>query len=263
MKATTIRTLRESKRGKKRFACITSYDASFARVAEEAGIEVILVGDSLGMVLQGHASTLPVSVADICYHTGCVSRATSLPLVIADMPFMSYATAEQALANAASLMQAGAHMVKVEGGEWLTGTISLLEERGIPVCGHLGLTPQSVNSFGGFVVQGRDPAKARKILEDAIALEAAGASLLVLECIPRDLAAEITARLEIPVIGIGAGAATDGQVLVMHDMLGLNPKPPRFVRNFLTDGRDIRAAFEAFANAVRDGSFPQDEHSFA
>jgi len=262
MKAVTIRTLQEMKRERRRFCCLTAYDASFARLAAAAGIETILVGDSLGMVLQGHASTLPVTIDEMAYHTRCVSRGASPALVIADMPFMSYATPDDAMRNAALLMQAGAHMVKIEGGAWLADTVRLLSERGVPVCAHLGLTPQSVNSFGGFVVQGRDPAGAQRIMDDCRTIAAAGAALLVLECVPRTLAADITAQLPIPVIGIGAGAGTDAQVLVMHDMLGMNPRPPRFVQNFLTAGRDIAGAFAAYAAAVRDGSFPQPEHGF-
>lgn len=262
MKGITIRTLQEMKREQRRFCCITSYDASFARLAAQTGIETILVGDSLGMVLQGHTSTLPVTVEDMAYHTRCVARSAAPALVISDMPFMSYARSEQAMLNAAKLMQAGAQVVKLEGGAWLAETVRLLAERGIPVCAHLGLTPQSVNSFGGFIVQGRDPAAARQILADARTLTEAGASLLVLECVPRSLAAEITAAVSIPVIGIGAGGATNAQVLVMHDLLGMNPRPPRFVQNFLTDGRDIAEAFAAYAAAVRDGSFPRPEHGF-
>lgn len=262
MKAVTVRTLRGMKREKRRFSCVTAYDASFARVAEAAGIETILVGDSLGMVLQGHPTTLPVTVADMCYHTASVSRAVSRPLVIADMPFMSYSSQADALENASRLMRAGAHMVKMEGGAWLAGTVRALTERGVPVCGHLGLTPQSVNSFGGWIVQGRDPEDAQRILADAAELQNAGAAMLVLECVPRTLAAEVTARVDMPVIGIGAGAATDAQVLVMHDLLGINTRPPRFVRNFLADGGSIHGALEAYAGAVRDGSFPAPEHGF-
>ena len=255
MKAVTVRTLRDMKREKQRFSCVTAYDASFARVAEAAGIETLLVGDSLGMVLQGHPTTLPVTIADMCYHTASVSRAVSRPLVIADMPFMSYGSQAGALENASRLMRAGAHMVKMEGGAWLSGSVRALTERGVPVCGHLGLTPQSVNSFGGWIVQGRDPADAQRILTDAAELEDAGAAMLVLECVPRTL-------VDIPVIGIGAGGATDAQVLVMHDLLGMNARPPRFVRNFLTDGGSIHGALEAYAKAVRDGSFPAPEHGF-
>jgi 3-methyl-2-oxobutanoate hydroxymethyltransferase len=262
MKAVTIRTLQEMKRERKRFCCLTAYDASFARAAAHAGIETILVGDSLGMVLQGHTSTIPVTIDDMVYHTRCVSRGAAPALVIGDMPFMSYATPEDAMRNGALLLQAGAHVVKLEGGEWLADSVRKLSERGVPVCAHLGLTPQSVNSFGGFVVQGRDPAQARRIVDDARALADAGAVLLVLECVPRALAAEVTALIPIPVIGIGAGSATDAQVLVMHDMLGLNPRPPRFVRNFMAGAADIAGAFATYAAAVRDGSFPAPEHGF-
>lgn len=214
------------------------------------------------MTLQGHASTVPVTVAEMAYHTRCVSRGSGRALVIADMPFMSYATPAEAMRNAASLMQAGAHVVKLEGGAWLVETVRALVERGIPVCGHLGLTPQSVNSFGGFVVQGRDPVAARRIVEDALALEAAGADILVLECVPRALAAEVSATIRIPVIGIGAGPATDAQVLVMYDLLGLTPRPPRFVKNFLAEAGSVQDALLAYAGAVREGSFPRQEHGF-
>lgn len=252
----------QAMKGGDKIIMVTAYDYPTARVVEAAGLEAILVGDSLGMVLQGHTSTLPVTVEDMAYHTRCVARSAAPALVISDMPFMSYARSEQAMLNAAKLMQAGAQVVKLEGGAWLAETVRLLAERGIPVCAHLGLTPQSVNSFGGFIVQGRDPAAARQILADARTLTEAGASLLVLECVPRSLAAEITAAASIPVIGIGAGGATDAQVLVMHDLLGMNPRPPRFVQNFLTDGRGIAEAFAAYAAAVRDGSFPRPEHGF-
>ncbi|MCB1631167.1 MAG: 3-methyl-2-oxobutanoate hydroxymethyltransferase [Pseudomonadales bacterium] len=262
MKGVTIRTLQAMKRDGQRFCCVTAYDASFARTAAQAGIETILVGDSLGMVLQGHSSTIPVTIEDMAYHTRCVARGAAPALVIGDMPFMSYATPEQAMHSATALMQAGAQVVKLEGGAWLAATVNLLAERGVPVCAHLGLTPQSVNSFGGFVVQGRDPAAAQRIADDARTLADAGAALLVLECVPRALAVEITRTVSIPVIGIGAGAATDAQVLVMHDMLGMNPRAPRFVQNFMTDGRDIAGAFAAYAAAVRDGSFPRPEHGF-
>jgi 3-methyl-2-oxobutanoate hydroxymethyltransferase len=262
MKAVTIRTLRDLKRDGKRFVCVTAYDASFARAADAAGIETLLVGDSLGMVLQGHRSTVPVTVADMAYHTRCVAAAAGRALVIGDMPFMSYASTADALANATTLMQAGAHMVKMEGGEWLLESVRALTQAGVPVCGHLGLTPQSVNIFGGFVAQGRDPEAAQRIERDARALAESGAQLLVLECVPRALAATITTALSIPVIGIGAGAATDAQVLVLHDLLGLNSRPPRFVKDFLAGSGSIQGALEAFAHAVRDGTFPQPEHGF-
>lgn len=262
MPRVTTRTLHQLKVEGRKFTSLTAYDSTFARLIDEAGVEVILIGDSLGMVLQGHDSTLPVTIADMAYHTACVARTTVNALVIADLPFMTYATSEQTLTNAAALMRAGAHMVKLEGGAWLAETIDLLTRRGVPVCAHLGLTPQSVNVFGGFRVQGRNAEQARLIFDDARTLVDAGAALLVLECVPRDLAARITQSVDAPVIGIGAGADTDGQVLVMHDMLGLNPRPPRFVRDFLADSDNIPAAFRAFAEAVRDGSFPAPEHGF-
>jgi 3-methyl-2-oxobutanoate hydroxymethyltransferase len=262
MKSVTIRTLREFKQAGRRFACVTAYDASFARAADAVGIETILVGDSLGMVLQGQRDTVRVSVEDMAYHTRCVAAGTTTALIIADMPFMSYASTADALANGARLMQAGAHMVKLEGGAWLAETVRALTERGIPVCGHLGLTPQSVNIFGGFVAQGRDPEAAERICDDARALADAGAQLLVLECVPRALGARVTADVPMPVIGIGAGASTDAQVLVLHDLLGLNPRAPRFVRDFLAVGGSIPGALKAYADAVRDGSFPEPAHGF-
>ena len=217
-KITTASLLNMKQQGEK-ISTITAYDASFAKLFDQAGIHAILIGDSLGMVLQGQDSTLPVTIEDMAYHSRCVKRGVEESLIIADMPFMSYASQEQALANAALLMQAGASMVKIEGGAWLNGTISALVERGVPVCAHLGLTPQSVNILGGFKVQGRDDDKAQQMIADAKALEAAGAQLLVLECIPATLGEAITQALTIPTIGIGAGKDTDGQILVMHDAL--------------------------------------------
>ncbi len=205
LRKVTITSLQAHKAAGEKFAVVAAYDASFARLIEQAGIEVILVGDSLGMVLQGHDSTLPVTIDDMAYHTQCVSRGCSKPLIIGDMPFASYSTKEQALTNAAALMRAGAHMVKLEGGEWLLESIKAITEQGIPVCAHLGLTPQSVNAFGGFKVQGRDSAQAKAILADAKKVEQAGASLLVLECVPTALAGTISQALTIPVIGIGGG----------------------------------------------------------
>jgi 3-methyl-2-oxobutanoate hydroxymethyltransferase len=262
MPTISIPQLHAKKAAGEKFAVLTAYDASFARMAAEAGIEALLVGDSLGMVLQGHATTLPVTVTDMAYHTAAVARGNAGALVVSDLPFGSYSTAIQTLENAATLMRAGAHVVKLEGGAWLAETIHLLTERGIPVCGHLGLTPQSVNSFGGYKVQGRQPEQARRMVEDAKAVEAAGASLLVLECVPQALAAEISALLRIPVIGIGAGAQTDAQVLVLHDMLGLNPRPPKFVRDFMQGADSVHGAISAYRNAVLDGSFPAREHTF-
>lgn len=262
MDSVTINTLQAHKAASKKFSVITAYDATFARLIEAAGIEVILVGDSLGNVLQGHDSTLPVTLADIAYHTQCVRRGCSKPLIIADMPFGSYATLEQTLDSAATLMRAGAHMVKLEGGEWLLPSIRALSERGIPVCAHLGLTPQYVNAFGGFKVQGREPDKAQRILQEARHIQTHGAALLVLECVPTQLASTISHDLQIPVIGIGAGPDTDAQVLVLHDLLGLSERSPRFVRNFLEQGGSIQQALALYRASVADGSFPAAEHCF-
>ena len=259
----TISTLDKMKADGEKFVCITAYDATFARIISEAGAETILVGDSLGMVLQGHDSTIPVTLEHMAYHTECVCRAAPKSLVIADMPFMSYTTPEQTMANATRLMQAGAQMVKMEGGTWLSDSISMLVERGIPVCAHLGLTPQSVNAFGGFKVQGRTPKEAKSILADAVEIQDAGASLLVLECVPSHLAADISRKLDIPVIGIGAGAGTDAQVLVMHDLLGLSEHTARFVQNFMHGQDTIQAGLKAFVDAVKTGKYPTKEHSYS
>ena len=262
-KITTASLLSMKQQGSK-ISTITAYDASFAKLFDQAGIHAILIGDSLGMVLQGQDSTLPVSINDMAYHTRCVKRGVEQSLIIADMPFMSYATKDQALENAGLLMQAGASMVKVEGDAWLNETISALVERGIPVCAHLGLTPQSVNIFGGFKVQGRENEKAQQMINDALALQAAGAQLLVLECIPEQLGDDITKALTIPTIGIGAGRNTDGQILVMHDALGIACNyMPKFSRNFLKDTGDIKKAVELYISEVTAGNFPGDEHVFS
>jgi len=258
----TISTLNQMKAKGEKFVCITAYDATFARIISEVGAETMLVGDSLGMVLQGHDSTIPVTIRDMAYHTSCVTRGNTGALVIADMPFMSYANPADALPNATQLMQAGAQMVKMEGGTWLSDTINQLVERGIPVCAHLGLTPQSVNAFGGYRVQGRTPKEAKSILADAVEIQDAGASLLVLECIPADLGADISRKLDIPVIGIGAGAGTDAQVLVMHDLLGLSQHTPRFVANFMQGQSSIKEGLRAFVEAVKSGDYPQEEHTY-
>ena len=262
MKAITINTLNNLKSEKSKFPVITAYDSAFARQAELAGIEVVLVGDSLGNVVLGYDSTIPVTMEDMLHHTGAVARGNNKSLLIADMPFMSYATEELTLDNAALLMQAGAKMVKLEGGSWLEESIFMLAERGIPVCAHLGLTPQSVNKLGGYKVQGRDDETAKQILVDAEILQAAGADLLVLECVPTDLATSISQQLTIPVIGIGAGPGTDAQVLVLYDMLGFSPRIPKFTKNFLVNTGDVQLALQAYADAVRSGDFPQLEHSF-
>ncbi|MPY23682.1 3-methyl-2-oxobutanoate hydroxymethyltransferase [Shewanella psychropiezotolerans] len=264
MSKITSSTLLKFKQEGKKFTSLTAYDASFASAFDSEGVDVLLVGDSMGMVLQGHDDTLPVSVEDIAYHTRCVRRGVKRALLIADMPFMSYATPEQAMANAAILMQAGANMVKVEGGHWLLETVTKLTERGIPVCAHLGLTPQSVHVFGGFKIQGRDADNAQRILDEAKAIEAAGAQLLVVECIPAPLAKAISEALTIPVIGIGAGAGTDGQILVMHDVLGISSGYiPRFSKNYLKQTGEIREAIRAYIDEVEKGIFPGSDHTFS
>lgn len=263
MSKITISTLKKYKKEGRKFTALTAYDASFASAFDAEGIDILLIGDSLGMVLQGHKDTLPVTIENIAYHTSCVARGTEKALIIADMPFMSYATPEQTMQNAAILMQAGANIVKLEGGEWLLDSIKMLTERGIPVCGHLGLTPQSVNIFGGYKIQGRDTENAERILKEAIALEKAGAQLLVLECIPAELAKLITHQVKIPVIGIGAGRDTDGQILVMHDVLGISSGYiPRFSKNYLKQTGEIRAAIQTYITEVMAGDFPAEEHTF-
>jgi 3-methyl-2-oxobutanoate hydroxymethyltransferase len=258
----TTNTLRQYKKNQQRFSCISLYDAQTAAIAAQQDIDTVLVGDSLGMSIQGHSSTLPVTMEHMMYHTAAVARGNDFSLIIADMPFMSYSSPQQALENAALLMQAGAHMVKLEGGAWLQETVAQLTERGIPVCAHLGLTPQSVNKLGGYKVQGRDDQQASIILQDAQILETAGADLLVLECVPTALAKRITESLNIPTIGIGAGKYTDAQVLVVNDLIGLTEKPPKFSKNFLSEAGSIPAAFKAFDDQVKNHAFPEDTHSF-
>ncbi|MFA9202370.1 MAG: 3-methyl-2-oxobutanoate hydroxymethyltransferase [Flavobacteriales bacterium] len=246
-----------------KFSCLTCYDATFAHSMQNAEIDVILIGDSLGMVIQGQDSTLPVTVQDIAYHTRAVVRGNQHALIMADLPFMSYATINDAISAATTVMQAGAHVVKLEGGAWLAETVRVLAQGGIPSCVHLGLTPQSVNVFGGYKVQGKTRSSADQLLADCEAVVAAGAVLLVLECVPTQLAREVQARFAIPVIGIGAGVDCDGQVLVMHDMLGLHSgKPARFVRNFMQNATGIDDAFVQFHRAVRAGEYPAPEHTF-
>ena len=261
----TLTTLQSLKQSGEKIAMLTCYDATFAQTACQAGVDVLLVGDSLGMVLQGHDSTLPVTVAEMAYHTASVKRGNQGALILADLPFMAYATLEQARNNGAPLMQAGAHMVKLEGAAWLAEPIRQLAERGVPVCAHLGLTPQAVNILGGYKVQGRQEAQARQMRADAMALEQAGAAMLLLECVPSELAAEISQAVKIPVIGIGAGVATDGQVLVLHDMLGLSlsGRTPKFVKNFMAGQSSIQNAISAYVKAVKDQSFPAAEHGFS
>lgn len=265
MTAITLSSLRALKQSGEKIAMLTCYDATFAQACEQAGIEVLLIGDSLGMVLQGHDSTLPVTVDDIAYHTANVKRGNRSALLVADLPFMSYATVEACYASATRLMQAGANMVKVEGHQWLSSAVKGLGERGIPVCAHLGLTPQSVNVLGGYKVQGRDEEGARQLLESAQYLQQAGAAMLVLECVPSELAARISRELSIPVIGIGAGADVDGQVLVLHDALGLSlsGRTPKFVRNFMAGADSIVDALTRYRQAVKAGEFPAPEHGFS
>jgi len=263
-KAVTVNTLRNMKRTREKIACLTAYDASFATLLDETGIDVLLVGDSLGMVVQGRDSTVPVSMDDMVYHSAIVARGRRRALLMVDMPFMSYATPQQAMVNAARLMQeGGAHMVKLEGGAPQVETVRQLTARGIPVCAHLGLQPQSVHRLGGYRVQGRDAAAARTMMQDAAALQEAGADVLLLESIPVGLAAEITQCVEIPVIGIGAGPHCDGQVLVLYDMLGITPgKRPKFARDFMVGQPHLRAAVSNYIQAVKSGAFPAPEHSF-
>ncbi|GGD55592.1 3-methyl-2-oxobutanoate hydroxymethyltransferase [Pseudoxanthomonas indica] len=260
----TVPALAEAKRQGRKLVMLTAYDASFARVFDAHGVDLILIGDSLGMVVQGHDSTLPVTVDHIVYHTAAVARSLNRALLVADLPFQSDATPERALDASIALLQAGAEMVKLEGAGHKLEVIRFLSERDIPVCAHLGLTPQSVLKFGGYKVQGRDEAAARQLKADAAAVAAAGASLLVLECVPSALAAEITQAIGIPTIGIGAGPGCDGQVLVQHDFLGIDTghRRPKFVKDFLAEGGSIAGAVQAYAAAVRDGSFPDAAHSY-
>jgi len=262
----TINTLQAMKARGEKIACLTAYDASFAARVDEAGVDVVLVGDSLGMVVQGEATTLPVQMEDVIYHTCAVARGLKRALLIADMPFMSYATLDRALTNAARLVQeGGAQMVKLEGGADQVETVRALTRNNIPVCAHLGLQPQSVHRIGGYRVQGREQSAAQQIIDDALALQEAGASLLLVECIPADLAGRLAKTLTIPVIGIGAGPEVDAQILVLYDMLGITPgNVPRFAKDFLTgETGGVPAALRAYVQAVRNKTFPAAEHTFA
>jgi len=260
----TIKALQKQRDDGVKIAQLTCYDASFAALLDAAGLDSLLVGDSLGNVIQGHDTTLPVKLADMAYHTACVARGSKRAFLVADMPFGTYQEAPpQAFRSAAELMAAGAQMVKLEGGAEFAETVRFLAQRGVPVCGHLGLTPQSVHKFGGYRVQGKGDEAEQKLIEDAIELESAGAELLVLEAIPARLGEQVTQRLRIPTIGIGAGPGCSGQVLVLHDMLDVFPgKKGRFVRNFMKGAASIGDAAERYVRAVRDGSFPSEEHSF-
>ena len=245
-------------------ACLTAYDASFAAILDAAGVEVLLVGDSLGMVLHGRDTTLAVTMDDMTYHARLVARGRKRALLMVDLPFMSFATPETALENAARLMREGsAHMVKLEGGVAQVEIVQELSRRGIPVCAHLGLRPQSVHKVGGYRVHGREKADAESMLDDASSLERAGADVLLLECVPSALAGQITRTVDVPVIGIGAGPDCDGQILVVYDMLGITPgKRLRFSKDFLSDAAGIHAAVRTYVSAVKNGDFPAPEHSF-
>ncbi|MES1982737.1 MAG: 3-methyl-2-oxobutanoate hydroxymethyltransferase [Pseudomonadota bacterium] len=247
-----------------KIAVLTCYDASFATLLEASGVDVLLVGDSLGMVVQGHDTTLPVTLDEMVYHTRCVARGASQAFIVADMPFGTFqAGPDQAFVHAARLMAAGAQMVKLEGGAVMADTIAFLTARGIPVCAHIGLTPQSVHQLGGYRVQGRQDGEAQRLMHDAAAIAQAGAGMLVLEAMPARLAQEITASIALPTIGIGAGSACSGQVLVLHDMLDIYPgKKARFVKNYMQGGGSIAAAVACYVSEVKAGIFPAAEHSF-
>ena len=262
MKPVTVATLLQKKLNQEKFSVIAAYDAIFARAINQAGIDVILVGDSLGMVLQGYDSTVPVTIEDMQYHTRCVSSGNTQSLIIADMPFMTYSNTDDAVIAARSLMQAGAHMIKMEGGQYLNNTISTLVAGGIPVCAHIGLTPQTVNTLGGYKVQGRGETQAQHLIDDAIALEKAGAQIILMECVPADVARRVDEATNVPTIGIGAGKDTTGQVLVLHDMLGLNSQPAKFVKNFMLDADTIQAALSNYHQAVINREFPTEAHCF-
>ena len=261
---TTLTTLQQRAAQDEKLVMLTCYDATFATLLEIAGVDILLVGDSLGMVLQGQSTTLPVSLQDMDYHTAAVARGATHSFIMADLPFGSYqASPAQALQSAALLMAAGAHCVKLEGGAVMAETIAFLTARGIPVCAHIGLLPQSVNALGGYKVQGKTDDAAQQLLADARQLEQAGACMVLMEAVPATLGKSITASLRVPTIGIGAGPDCSGQVLVLHDMLGISPgKPPRFVKNFMEGSDSIQTAISAYVAAVRNGRFPGAEHSF-
>lgn len=262
-KAVTIPSLIAMKERGEKITMLTAYDASFASLMDMCGVEMLLIGDSLGMVCQGHNSTLPVTIDDVAYHTACVARGSKTAFVMSDMPFGSYATPEQAFANAVKLVQAGAQMVKIEGGAWLVDTVRFLTDRAIPVMIHLGLTPQFVHQFGGYKVQGKTAEAAEQLKKDALALQAAGASMLLLEAIPASLGKEVSELVSMPTIGIGAGADCSGQVLVMHDFINVFPgKKARFVKNFMEGQTSIEGAVRAYIREVKEGTFPAPEHCF-
>lgn len=263
-KPVTVATLARMKEKGEKIAMLTGYDAGFAARLDQAGVDIVLVGDSLGMVIQGHDTTVPVTVDHMAYHGACVARSLRRALLLIDLPFLSYSTPAEALKNARRLMQeGGAHMVKLEGGARQTGIVRHLAEQGVPVCAHLGLRPQSVHKLGGYKIQGRTQEAAVQMLEDARALEDAGADLLLLECVPGGVADAIRRAVRVPVIGIGAGADCDGQVLVLYDILGVTPGDiPRFARDFSRDATGPVEAIQAYVQAVKGGAFPGPEHRF-
>lgn len=242
---------------------ITGYDATFARIEDEAGVDMILVGDSLGMTMQGNSTTLPVSIEDMAYHTSCVAKGNKTAFIVTDMPFGSYLVNEDdALANAVKVMKAGAHMVKLEGGFEVCPIVKRLRTMGIPVCGHVGFTPQSVNAIGGYFVQGKTPSGEEKLLMEAKALQEAGASAIVFEMVPAEVAKKVTKELKIPTIGIGAGPDCSGQVLVLQDVLGIYGRAPKFAKNFMVGASSIQEALKNFVQAVKSRNFPAAEHCF-
>ena len=262
-KAVTIHTLATLRAAGEKITMLTCYDASFASLMDRCGVEILLIGDSLGMVCNGLNSTLPVTVAELAYHTASVARGSKSAMILSDLPFGAYGTPETAYANAVILMQAGAHMIKIEGGAWLAETVRFLTERGIPICAHIGLTPQFVHQLGGYKVQGKSTESAAELKNDALVLQNAGAAIVLMEAMPSQLGKEVTDMLTIPTIGIGAGPDCSGQVLVMHDMLGVFPgRKARFVRNFMEGAASIDDAVTGYVKAVKEGSFPALEHCF-
>jgi len=263
-KTVTIPKLQAMRDAGEKIVMLTAYDSSFAALLDYCGVEVILVGDSLGNVMQGQQTTLPVTLAHMVYHTECVARANQTALLMSDLPFGTYATPEAAYASAVELMRAGAQMVKIEGGEWLAPTVRFLVERSIPVCAHIGLTPQSVHALGGFKVQGKTDESAAQLKRDAVALQEAGAQIVLMEAVPAALAAIVTSLLKVPTIGIGAGVDCTGQVLVLQDMINVYPgRKAKFVRNFMEGQTSIEGAVRAYVAAVKDRSFPAPEHTFS
>ncbi|CAG2142019.1 3-methyl-2-oxobutanoate hydroxymethyltransferase [Cupriavidus plantarum] len=263
-KTVTIPRLQAMRDAGEKIVMLTAYDSSFSALLDFCGVEVILVGDSLGNVMQGQQTTLPVTLAHMVYHTECVARGNQTALLMSDLPFGTYATPEMAYASAVELMRAGAQMVKIEGGEWLAPTVRFLVERSIPVCAHIGLTPQSVHALGGFKVQGKTDESAAQLKRDAVSLQDAGAQIVLMEAVPATLAATVTSLLKVPTIGIGAGVDCTGQVLVLQDMINVYPgRKAKFVRNFMEGQTSIEGAVRAYVAAVKDGSFPAPEHTFS